>query len=49
MATRTCGGCGRPADWMRAWGTARIPICAGCDEVLDTLDLDAVDEGEPPA
>ena len=25
-----------PADSMRVWGAARVPICAGCDEVLDT-------------
>ena len=36
MERKTCGGCGSPAALMRVWGAARVPICAGCDEVLRT-------------
>ena len=36
MERKTCGGCGSPAALMRVWGAARVPICAGCDELLDT-------------
>ncbi len=50
MASRNCGGCGRPAVWMRSWGAILISICAGCDEVLDkradaVAALDAVEGG----
>ncbi len=40
MERGTCGGCGSPAALMRVWGAARVPICAGCDDLPDTRTAD---------